>query len=111
MNRVIAATTLPTYDGSADGVVTVKSLETLIANGVQAVLALAGVGLFFMLVSAGFNYLTAAGDPKKLDQARSTMTQAIIGLVVIVGALLIMRIIEAFLGLNQGTLTEFEIPT
>ena len=102
MRRALAATELPTHDDVA----TIGSLEVLIVNLIQAVVAVVGIGLFVMLVTAGFNFLTAGGDPKKLEQAQQTMTQAGIGLVIIVGAYIIIRVLEAFTGLN---LSEFTI--
>lgn len=75
---------------------TIRCLEPLFQNVVQAVLALTGVGLFVMLVIGGFNFLLSGGDPKKLEAARGTLTSAIIGIVIIVVAFLIIKTVQVF---------------
>lgn len=90
-------------------VATFQSLETLFSNLVTGVVSLAGVAVFVMLLVSGFTFLFAGGDAKKLEQARGTFSAAIIGLVVIVSAYLILRIIGVFTG-TESTLINFEIP-
>ncbi len=90
------------------GVATIQSLETLFANFVRTIVAISGVALFIMFVVAGFTYLFAGGDQKKMEQARGTLTNAVIGLVVIVAAYLIIRIISVFTGV--GEVLQFAIP-
>ncbi|HUD19192.1 MAG TPA: pilin [Patescibacteria group bacterium] len=89
-------------------VATVQSLEGLFTNVVNVVIALAGVALLLMFVIAGFSFLFSQGDQKKLEQARGTLTNAVIGLVVIVAAFLIIRIISVFTGVPQ--ILKFTIP-
>ncbi len=91
----------------AQDVASLQCLEPLFANVVRAVVALSAVALFIMLLVAGYTFLFSAGDQKKLAAARGTMTNAIIGLVVIVIAYLIVRILEIFLGVSLST---FQIP-
>lgn len=86
----------------------ISCLEPLFANVVNALIALAGVGLFVMLVVGGFNFMFSGGDQKKLDAARGTITSAIIGLVVIAVAYLILILIRAITGVD---LTKFQINT
>mgnify|MGYP001593940068 CR=1 FL=1 len=88
-------------------VATIQSLETLFVNLVKVVVALSGVALFVMLIVGGFTFLFSGGDNKQLEQARGTVTNAIIGLVVIVSAYLILRVIQVFTGVD---VTKFSIP-
>lgn len=90
-------------------VATIYSLETLFANVVGVVVSLSGAALFVMFIIAGFSFLFGGGDPKKLEQARGTFTNAIIGLIVIVAAYLIIRIIGVFTG-TEDTILQFTIP-
>jgi hypothetical protein len=87
----------------SDDVATFASLESLFKNVVQAVVALAGVALLVMFFVAGFSYLFSGGDPKKLEQAKGTLTNAIIGLTVIVGAYIILNLIRVFTGVDITT--------
>lgn len=89
------------------GAATIQCLEPLFQNLVIAVVSLVGVALFVMFVIGGFKFLLSGGDQKQLEQAKNTITYAIIGLVVIVVAYLILRTITAFTGVD---VTKFVIP-
>ena len=91
-----------------EGAATIYCLESLFGSVVGAIVALAGVALFIMLVIGGFRFLFSGGDQKQLDAARGTITNAIIGLVVIVTAYLILSTIKVFTGVD---VTTFTIPT
>ena len=87
---------------------TIQCLVPMFERVVQGVLALSGVALFVMLVVGGYNFLLSGGDQKKLEAAKSTITGAILGLVVMVVAFLIIKTIATFTGAT--TVTKFEIP-
>jgi len=91
-----------------DGIPTLKCLESVFSNILKAAVSLITIALFAMLVIGGFKFLTSGGNPKSTESARSTMTYAIIGLVVIIASYLIMRVIEYFTGVK---VTEFTIPS
>lgn len=101
---VVHAATLGQLGGPDGDVATIGSLETLFENAINVVIALTGVALFLMFIVGGFSFLFSAGDQKKLDQAKGTLTNAIIGLVVIVSAYLILRIIGVFTGVTDLTI-------
>ena|SRR3989344_8313525 len=91
-----------------EGVATIQCLEPLFSNLIQFVVAISGVALFIMLLVGGFGFLFSGGDPKKLEQARGTITNAIMGLVLIVSAYIILRIIGVFTG-TTDCITRFQI--
>jgi len=98
VSRVFAKTLLNTQNGD---VATIQSLETLFGNALGAIVSLAGVALFLMFIVGGFSFLFSGGDQKKLEQAKGTLTSAIIGLVVIIAAYLILRLISTMTGLPE----------
>ena len=57
----------------------------------------AGAISLIFIVIAGIKFVTSGGDPKKLGSATSTLTYAIIGLVVTILAFVILRIVQFFL--------------
>jgi hypothetical protein len=69
----------------------------------QAVLTLAffvaGVALLFMLVLGGIQWISAGGDSKALDAARGRITNAVVGLVIVVAAYAIALILEQVFGI------------
>ena len=90
-----------------DGAATIQCLVPLFESLTKAVISLGGVALFLMLLVGGFNFLFSGGDPKKLEQARGTVTQAIVGIIIMSLAYLILLTIERFTGVN---VTEFSVP-
>lgn len=93
--------------GPQNDVATIQGFECLIANVLTVFIALIGLAAFIMIVIAGFRYLTSGGNTKGTEQARSTITYAIIGIVVALSAFIILRLLSAFTGVN---LMEFVIP-
>lgn len=89
----------------AENVATLSCLVPLFGNIVNAVVAFGGIALFIMLLVGGFNFLFSAGDPKKLESARGTISQAIVGLVIMSAAYLIVNLISTFTGVNVTTFT------
>ena len=101
---------------SGPGAATFKSLEAVFANILSVAFALAGFAAFAMLIFGGFRYLTSSGDPKATAQARGTLTWAIAGLLFLIGAWFILRLIAEFTGLTGGvegqpSILRFQIPS
>ncbi len=67
----------------AGGISTGTSLPVLVGNIISAALGLLGVVMVVLIIYAGFLYLTAAGDDKKVDTAKAIIKNAIIGAVLI----------------------------
>ena len=88
-------------------IATLACLEIIIKNLLNIAVRLAGIAAFVMLIVGGFQYLTAGGDSKKTQAASNTLTYAILGLVVVIGAWFILLFIEKFTGVK---ITEFNIP-
>jgi len=91
---------------NATDVAKLQDLEGIFGNVVNAVLGLAGIVLFIMLILGGFSYITSGSDPKKVESARNTLTYAIGGMIFIALAYLILKFIETFTGVP---VTEFKI--
>lgn len=86
-----------------NGAATLDCIVPLFQNVVKSLIALSGMALLVMLFIGGFNFLFSAGDGKKLEAARGTITNAVIGLVIIVLAYVILRTIYAFTGVDVTT--------
>lgn len=72
-------------------------LPTFITNIITIIFAAAGLFAFFNLMIAGFSYITAAGDEKKILAATQSINMSLIGLVVMVGAAAVTGIISYLL--------------
>ncbi|OGV89601.1 hypothetical protein A2Z41_02635 [Microgenomates group bacterium RBG_19FT_COMBO_39_10] len=67
---------------------------------VPYIFALAGLALLLVLILAGFEMMTSAGDPKKMESAKGRLTGAVIGFVIIFVAYWLVQILEVIFGLK-----------
>jgi len=66
-----------------------------------------GVGLTLVFVTmGGIKYMSSQADPKATDAARKTLTNAVIGFVVVIGALAIRTLTSKLLGINLSNCDE-----
>lgn len=86
----------------------IQDFAVIIQRILNIAIRLAGIAAFIMLIVGGFQFLTAGGDPKKTQAASNTLTYAILGLVVVIGAWFILLFIEKFTGVK---VTEFNLPS
>lgn len=77
-----------------------SDVNAIIGGLVQLVYAVAGIAFFFMFILGGLRYLTAGGDEKAAASARATLTQAMIGLVIVVSAFLITQLLFTIFGIK-----------
>lgn len=94
--------TLP--DGTTlTGPATVTSIGGIVSKAFPYVIAFAGFGLLIMIIVAGFNLLTSAGDAKKAEQGKQRLTNAIIGFLLVFGSVFLVQVISKILGVQEAT--------
>jgi hypothetical protein len=93
-------------DATGNAPATLKDLEVVFYNVVAVIMAAAGIVFFIMLVMGGFKFMTAGGDPKNLESAKGTLTNAVAGLVLVALSYLILVTISYFTG---SQITNFRI--
>ena len=71
----------------------VSSLEDLLVALLNIVVVIATPIIIFFIIYSGFLYVTAQGNATKLETARNSLVYAIIGGVIIIGAVAIGEII------------------
>lgn len=76
------------------------TIESILSNSMDYVFLFAGVGLFLMLLSGGFTFLTSAGDSKKLESGKQRLTNAFIGFVIIFSAFWLVQAAGIIFGLD-----------
>ena len=84
-------------EGEAYGKSTVSesALSAIVGKYVNAFLSLLGTVFLVLLVSAGYKWMTAAGNEENVEIAKDIIFQAIIGLMIVIAALLITNFILA----------------
>lgn len=80
-----------------------SDLPTIIGRIIYVLLGLLGVVLLVILLYAGYTWMTAGGDAKKVEDAKLQIRNAIIGLIIIVSSYAITAfIINALGGISSG---------
>lgn len=74
------------------------NLITFIGNIVRIILGLLGLVLVLLIMYAGFIWMTASGDPAKVNKAKKIIYNAIIGLIIIVASFAIVSFVMSIFG-------------
>lgn len=75
-------------------------LGSIISAALPVVVWGAGILMLAYLILGGMKYLTAAGDTKQLQEAVRTITNAVVGLGIVLTSFFVVRIIETVFGLK-----------
>ena len=81
----------------------------LITNLIRLAIIAAGIYSVFNLIIAGYGFMSAGGDTKKITDAWSRIWQTLLGLIVIAGAFVIAAILGLILFGNAGALLQLRI--
>lgn len=76
------------------------TLTGIVSRALLVMYPLAGILLLLFLIWGGFQYLTSSGDPKKTEAAKSTLTWAILGFIIVVTAFWLTQIVSTIFGLG-----------
>jgi cytochrome bd-type quinol oxidase subunit 2 len=69
---------------------------------ISAFLSILGVIFVILIIIAGYNWMTAAGDEQKVTKAKDTIRRAIIGLIIIVAAYAITYFVFTSMPFGSG---------
>jgi len=91
------------YNGLTNSDCTIKSPDAvggistfiwiIVLNVVDIILQLIGYVAALMIIYGGFRYLTSTGTPSGVEQAKKTLTNAIIGLVLAIASIAIVNLL------------------
>jgi len=81
----------------------VNNAITIVRGIVQFILVVAFIAAFVFLLIGGVRWILAGGDEKAVAGARGTITAALIGLVIVLVAYAIIRLVEIFFNVNIVT--------
>lgn len=87
------------YDGAANQGTVLQLLGTVI----NIALGLLGMIFIILILVAGFNWMTAAGEEEKIKKAGATIREAVIGLLIVISAFAIWSFINTMLIANDTT--------
>lgn len=95
-------------EGGLAGSVSNLTIGGIIAGLLKLSLVIAAIVFFFILVIGGIRWIISGGDKSQTEQARSQITAALVGLVIVFAAWAIAGLIGTFFNVNIFNL---EIPT
>ncbi len=78
-------------------ITSLTAIEVLLMNIVQIILALAGLAAVFMVIFAGFTYITSNGNAPQITKAKDTLINWAFGLLIIIGAYAIVGLVAGAL--------------
>ncbi len=76
-------------------------LSSLLKDLLKVITTIGAIVVVFFLIFAGFKYVTARGDSKKISEAHSILTWTVVGAMILLGAQVIATAI-------QGTVNELK---
>lgn len=83
-----------TFLGSGSFLLNLENVGLLVSILLNNAIVIAGVIFLFLIVLAGYNMLSAAGNPQKYQQAMQIITSAVIGFILVIASYLIVKLIE-----------------
>jgi len=79
-------------------------IEQLVGNVISIALGIMGLIFLVLTVYGGYIWMIARGDEAKVEKAKDTMTNSMIGLVIVLGAYAITYFVVS--RLTEGALTK-----
>ena len=76
------------------------TLGGIVSGLIRLVLVVAALVFFFILVIGGIRWIASGGDKAQTEAARSQITAALVGLVIVFAAWAIVQLINTFFGIN-----------
>lgn len=72
----------------------------IIQNGIWLLIIVGFIIALIWMVFAGYSFIFAGDDPKKVSSAWSRIYWGLIGLVIVVGSFAIIKLVENFFGIS-----------
>jgi hypothetical protein len=90
-------------------VATIQGFQCLLARLLSNFLTFVGIVGFLMLVVSGIRIMLSGGNSQAVEKSKSSVTFAIVGLVVALSSFIILNLIAEFTGVQS--ILQFSIPT
>jgi hypothetical protein len=88
--------------GSNANLTNASDLPTLIGTGISVFLGILGLFFLILVIWAGFQYINSKGDPAKTKTAIGMLTNAVIGMVIVIAAYAIANFVLGALSEVSG---------
>ncbi len=88
---------------NAAGIGGATSLSFIISVIIQAVLGFLGIIFLVLTIMAGFKWMTAGGNEDEIKKAKQTLTNSVIGLIIVLAAYTITYSVFKYLPFGGGS--------
>lgn len=85
---------------SSDKYAGITAILDTISSVIGFMTIIAGIWFLFMILFAGYEWISAGGDTKKISSARDRITHAFTGLVIVIGAWSLLAVAGQFFGFD-----------
>ncbi|KKU29136.1 MAG: hypothetical protein UX80_C0019G0007 [Candidatus Amesbacteria bacterium GW2011_GWA2_47_11b] len=82
-------------------------LQLFLTNFIRLGFVIGAVVFFFMLITGAVEYITAGGDKERTTSSTKRLTNAIIGLAILLSLFVILRLVKTIFGID---ILQLEIP-
>lgn len=91
-----------------NGVATIQGFGCMMANILSVSLTILGLIGFIMIIYAAFNMMVMGGNSQATEKSKSTITMAVVGIILALSAFIIINLIAEFTGIDA--IKNFSIP-
>lgn len=77
-----------------------KGLFLLLSNLFKIIGIIGGIYMVIQFITAGYSYISANGDPKKIEAAWTKIWQSMVGLVIIASAFVLAAVVGRLTGID-----------
>lgn len=91
-----------------NGVATIQGLGCMLSNVLSVSLTLLGIAGFVMIIYAAFNMMIMGGNSQATEKSKSTITYAVVAIILALSAFIIINLISEFTGVEA--IKNFFIP-
>ncbi len=85
--------------------------NNIIQTGISLLIIVGIIFFVFNFIMAGYSFITSQGDPKIIESAKSKITNAFIGLIVIFSLFAILRLIGVIFSIPELSSLNLSWPT
>lgn len=90
-----------TPQGTIGDTVSSITVGGIVSTAITWILIFAAIIFFFMLLIGGISWLTSGGDEQKVAGAKGQITNALIGLAIVLAGWAIVTLVGSFFGIDE----------
>lgn len=96
-NSLLKGTFLETLQQLGEGS---KFIEVFVPKFIGLLLVFGSIAFFFMFLWGAITWILSGGDKAHVENAKGRITNALVGFVLMIGVFAIVKLIEAFFGID-----------